>query len=214
MAIAIGCLEAPSVAVHKIRCFWYSSSCFSSSLLYGWLGVVFPRLSTFQIHLLSVQAFGLHIPDRLLRSLESAIHFPAHRTIESLRLEKNSKWGGIEDLTKIRKDYVHHLLFIHWKVDFITEGDQITKARFSLYEPMLAMPDNQVRFKLAFKIQGLSVKQNYFSQSSLMEKKKKQHKQNQPNKQKQITVYPSVYQCCINMWMIRTKGWFWWDCKY
>lgn len=155
-------LGSPSIAVHKIRCFWYSSCCFSSSLLYtGWLGVLFPRLSTFQLNLLSVQAFG------------HSIHSPAHRTIESLRLEETSKRGGIENLTKIQKDYVHHHLFIHQKVDFILEGDQITKARFSPYEPMLTMLDNQVRFKLAFKIKGLSVKQNYFSQSSLTKEQTK-----------------------------------------
>lgn len=130
--------------------------------------MVFPRLSAFQLNLVSVQAFGHSI---------RSIHSPAHRTIEALRLEETSKRGGIENLTKIQKDYIHHHLFIHQKVDFITEGDQITKARFSPYEPMLSMLDNQVRFKLAFKIQGLSVKQNYFSQSSLTKEQTKLAKQ-------------------------------------
>lgn len=47
----------------------------------------------------------------------------------------------IKNLTKIQKDYIHHLPFNHQMCDFII-GDQITEAGLFLNEPMLNKPDN------------------------------------------------------------------------
>lgn len=48
---------------------------------------------------------------------------------------------GIKGLTEIQRDYIYCLLFIHETGDLIIEENQITKARPSLQEPVLTMPD-------------------------------------------------------------------------
>lgn len=53
---------------------------------------------------------------------------------------------GIKGLTKVQKDYIHCLSFIHEVGDLNMEGGQIAKAGSSLFpgEPMLTMPDNGI----------------------------------------------------------------------
>lgn len=56
----------------------------------------------------------------------------------------------IKGLTKIQKDYVRCLPFIHKAGDLIIEGDKITKAGLSLNESMLIMPHNSFVLQMPF----------------------------------------------------------------
>lgn len=49
--------------------------------------------------------------------------------------------GGTKGFTKIWKDYLHCLPFIH-NVGDLREGDQFVKGGFSLHELVLTVPDN------------------------------------------------------------------------